>query len=333
MNKTVITLILGLSLSMAGFAQKSPRLAKDKPTVTKPALSTPIVADDRDRAASSNSKPDMVEPPRPISKPTIVKANPKPSQLVAALDANKDGKLSFEEIEAAVETLKKLDTNNNGELTLNEFGTLPEAKKQSRGSIGNLGETKSNLSVRPSSRPSARPSSRPSARRISKSSSTATRAADSKNTSTRKTRLSRRPSRLITKKIPGATAPTNTRATGAVETATGNQKRTVRTAPARKKSKLTSSRRRPTIKLAVSQQSSKLKMLVKKAKSLTQKIEQSMEGIKNPGKSRAAAIWVRKDSKELISSLEEALKKGREIDSNILLNAEKKLIDTEKLLE
>jgi hypothetical protein len=310
---------------MAGFAQKSPRLAKDKPTVTKPALSTPIVADDRDRAASSNSKPDMVEPPRPISKPTIVKANPKPSQLVAALDANKDGKLSFEEIEAAVETLKKLDTNNNGELTLNEFGALPEAKKQSRGSIGNLGETKSNLSVRPSSRPSAR--------RISKSSSTATRAADSKNTSTRKTRPSRRPSRLITKKIPGATAPTNTRATGAVETATGNQKRTVRTAPARKKSKLTSSRRRPTIKLAVSQQSSKLKMLVKKAKSLTQKIEQSMEGIKNPGKSRAAAIWVRKDSKELISSLEEALKKGREIDSNILLNAEKKLIDTEKLLE
>ena len=310
---------------MAGFAQKSPRLAKDKPTVTKPALSTPIVADDRDRAASSNSKPDMVEPPRPISKPTIVKANPKPSQLVAALDANKDGKLSFEEIEAAVETLKKLDTNNNGELTLNEFGTLPEAKKQSRGSIGNLGETKSNLSVRPSSRPSAR--------RISKSSSTATRAADSKNTSTRKTRPSRRPSRLITKKIPGATAPTNTRATGAVETATGNQKRTVRTAPARKKSKLTSSRRRPTIKPAVSQQSSKLKMLVKKAKSLTQKIEQSMEGIKNPGKSRAAAIWVRKDSKELISSLEEELKKGREIDSNILLNAEKKLIDTEKLLE
>ena len=58
-----------------------------------------------------------------------------------------------------------------------------------------------------------------------------------------------------------------------------------------------------------------------------------MEGIKNPEKSRAAAIWVSKDSKELISSLEEELKKGNQIDSNILLNAEKKLIDTEKLLE
>ncbi|MDE2642618.1 MAG: EF-hand domain-containing protein [Verrucomicrobiota bacterium] len=328
MNKTVITLILGLSLAMAGFAQKSPRLAKDKPTVTKPALSTPIEADDRDRADSSNSKPDMVEPPRPTSKPTIVKANPKPSQLVAALDANKDGKLSFKEIEAAVEILKKLDTNKNGELTLNEFGIVPEAKKQSRGSLSNLGETKPNLSARPN----GRPSSRPSARRISKSSSTTTRMADSKNTSPRKTRPSRRPSRLITKKIPGATALTDTRATGAVETATGNQKRTVRTAPARKKSK-SASRRRPTIKPAVSQKSAKLKLLLMKAKSLTQKIEQSMEGIKNPGKSRAAAIWVSKDSKELISSLEEELKKGREIDSNILLNAEKKLIDTEKLLE
>ena len=300
MKKTTIALVLGLSLSMAGFAQKSPRLAKDKQTVRK---STPIAADDRDRAASSNPKPDMVETPRPTSKPTIVKANPNPSQLVAALDANKDGKLSFKEIEAAVEILKKLDTNKNGELTLNEFGTLPEAKKQSRGSIGNPGETKQNLSARPNGRPSsrlsARPNDRPSARRISKSSSTTTRMADSKNTSPRKTRPSRRPSRLITKKIPGA----DTRATGAVETAGGNPKRTVRTAPARKKSKLTSSRRRPTIKPAVSQQSSKLKMLVVKAKSITQKIEQSMEGIKNPEKSRAAAIWVSKDSKELILSL------------------------------
>jgi len=325
MNKTVITLILGLSLALTGFAQKSP---KGSPNVRKSPESNPIVADDRDQVATSKSKPSKLDSTRPDSGPTIIKAKPKPSQLVAALDTNKDGKLSFKEIEAAVEILKKLDTNKNGELTLNEFGTLPEAKKQSRGSIGNLGETKPNLSVRPNGRPSARPS----ARRISKSSSTTTRAADSKNTSPRKTRPSRRPSRLITKKIPGATALTDARATGAVETATGNQKRTVRTAPARKKSKL-ASRRRPTIKPAVSQNTAKLKLLVKKAKSLTQKIEQSMEGIKNPGKSRAAAIWVSKDSKELISSLEEELKKGREIDSNILLNAEKKLIATEKLLE
>ena len=325
MNKTVITLILGLSLALTGFAQKS---LKGSPSVRKSPESNPIVADDRDQVVTSKSKPSKLDSTRTDSGPTIIKAKPKPSQLVAALDTNKDGKLSFKEIEAAVEILKKLDTNKNGELTLNEFGTLPEAKKQSRGSIGNLGETKPNLSVRPNGRPSARPS----ARRISKSSSTTTRAADSKNTSPRKTRPSRRPSRLITKKIPGATSLTDTRATGAVETATGNQKRTVRTAPARKKSKL-ASRKRPTIKPAVSQNSAKLKLLVKKAKSLTQKIEQSMEGIKNPGKSRAAAIWVSKDSKELISSLEEELKKGREIDSNILLNAEKKLINTEKLLE
>ena len=329
MNKTVITLILGLSLALTGFAQKS---LKGSPSVRKSPESNPIVADDRDQAVTSKSKPPKLDSTRPDSGPTIVKAKPKPSQLVAALDTNKDGKLSFKEIEAAVDILKKLDTNKNGELTLNEFGILPEAKKQSRGSIGNPVENKPNLSARPNGRPSARPSDRPSARRISKSASTATRGAGSKNTSPRKTRPSRRPSRLITKKIPGATSLTDTRATGAVETATGNQKRTVRTAPARKKSKL-ASRKRPTIKPAVSQNSAKLKLLVKKAKSLTQKIEQSMEGIKNPGKSRAAAIWVSKDSKELISSLEEELKKGRDIDSNILLNAEKKLINTEKLLE
>ena len=320
-------------MALTGFAQKS---LKGSPSVRKSPESNPIVADDRDQAVTSKSKPPKLDSTRPDSGPTIVKTKPKPSQLVAALDTNKDGKLSFKEIEAAVEILKKLDTNKNGELTLNEFGTLPEAKKQSRGSIGNPGETKPNLSARPNGRPSsrlsARPSDRPSARRISKSASTATRGGGSKNTSPRKTRPSRRPSRLITKKIPGATSLTDTRATGAVETATGNQKRTVRTAPARKKSKL-ASRKRPTIKPAVSQNSAKLKLLVKKAKSLTQKIEQSMEGIKNPGKSRAAAIWVSKDSKKLISSLEEELKKGRDIDSNILLNAEKKLKNAEKLLE
>ena len=55
-----------------------------------------------------------------------MKAKRKPSQLVAALDANNDGKLSLKEIEAAVEVLKKLDANKDGELTLQEFGPVPE---------------------------------------------------------------------------------------------------------------------------------------------------------------------------------------------------------------
>jgi len=309
-------MVLGLGLVMTGFAQSSPK-PKGRPGAAKP-------------VASPKAKPPKVESPRPASGPTIVRVKPKPSQLVAALDANEDGKLSFKEIEAAVAALKKLDQNKDGELTLNEFGPAPEAAKQSRGSLGKPGGAKPSVSVRPSGRPSGRPSARPSR----KPNSSATRATGSRNASPQKTRPGGRPSRLISKKKPGAPAQTGARATGAAGAATGKPKRTVRTAPARKKSK-SASRRRPTAKPADSQQVAKLKALVEEAKSLTQQVKQAMGGIKNPGKSRAAAIWVSKDSEELLSSLEEELKKGAGIDvnSNIFSNAEKKLADVKKLLE
>ena len=312
MKKTAIAMTLGLGLAVTGFAQSAAK-PKGRPSAAKP-------------AASSKSKPPRLGSPRPASGPTIVKAKPRPTQLVSALDANKDGKLSYKEIEAAVAALKKLDQNKDGELTLNEFGPAPEVAKQSRGSLGKPGGAKPSVSVRPSGRPSARPSRKPN--------SSATRATGSRNASPQKTRPGGRPSRLISKKKPGAPAQTGARATGAADAATGKPKRTVRTAPARKKSK-SASRRRPTANPADSQQVAKLKALVEEATSLTQQVKQAMGGIKNPGKSRAAAIWVSKDSEELLSSLEEELKKGAGIDvnSNIFSNAEKKLADVKKLLE
>ena len=64
-------------------------------------------------------------PPRAATgKPTIVTVKPKPSRLVQALDSNQDGKLSLEEIEAAVAILKGLDQDGNGELTSDEFGPV-----------------------------------------------------------------------------------------------------------------------------------------------------------------------------------------------------------------
>ena len=63
-------------------------------------------------------------------KPTIVTVKPKPSRLVQALDSNQDGKLSVEEIEAAVAILKGLDQDGNGELTSDEFGPVMTSKKQ-----------------------------------------------------------------------------------------------------------------------------------------------------------------------------------------------------------
>jgi hypothetical protein len=314
MKTRVLATMLGLGLVMTGFAQSSPKPPKGRPGAAKP-------------VASPKAKPPKVESLRPASGPTIVRAKPKPSQLVAALDANKDGKLSFKEVEAAVAILKKLDKNKDGELTLNEFGPAPEAGKQSRGSLDKPGGAKPSVSARPSGRPSARPSRKPN--------SSATRATGSRNASPRKIRSGGRPSRLISRKKPGDPAQTGARgATGDAGAATDKPKRTVRTTPARKKSKF-ASRRRPTVKPADSQQVVKLKALVEEAKSLTQKVKQAMGGIKDPRKSRAAAIWVSKDSEELLSSLKEELKKGAGIDvnSNIFSNAEKKLADVKKLLE
>jgi hypothetical protein len=323
MKTRVLATMLGLGLVMTGFAQSSPKPPKGRPGAAKP-------------VASPKAKPPKVESLRPASGPTIVRAKPKPSQLVAALDANKDGKLSFKEVEAAVAILKKLDKNKDGQLTLNEFGPVAEPAKQSRGSLGKPGGAKPSVSARPSGRPSARPGGRPSTRLSRNSNSSTKRGAGARNTSPQKaTRPSGRPSRLVTKKKPGAPAQTGARgATGDAGAATGKPKRTVRTAPARKKSK-SASRRRPTVKPADSQQVVKLKALVEEAKSLTQKVKQAMGGIKNPQKSRAAAIWVSKDSEELLSSLKEELKKGAGIDvnSNIFSNAEKKLADVKKLLE
>jgi hypothetical protein len=42
--------------------------------------------------------------------------------LIGALDADKDGKISAEEMENAPEALKELDKNGDGELTPDEFG-------------------------------------------------------------------------------------------------------------------------------------------------------------------------------------------------------------------
>ena len=69
-------------------------------------------------------------------KPTIVTVKPKPSRLVQALDSNQDGKLSVEEIEAAVAILKGLDQDGNGELTSDEFGPVVAAEKPTSRAMG-----------------------------------------------------------------------------------------------------------------------------------------------------------------------------------------------------
>ncbi|MBT7734583.1 MAG: hypothetical protein HN707_06715, partial [Verrucomicrobia bacterium] len=92
MKKTAIALTLGLSLAMTGFAQSTAKKPKGGPSVRKSAAASPIVAGDR--AATSKSKPPKAKAPGRVSGPTVIKAKPQPSQLMMALDANEDGKLS-----------------------------------------------------------------------------------------------------------------------------------------------------------------------------------------------------------------------------------------------
>lgn len=103
MNKkthTIVTIIMGLAMVISGMAQ-SP--AKPKRQTTSSV------------EASTSAK-------KPVSK------------LVAALDRNKDGKLSKKEVEAIADVFKLLDKDKNGELTLTEFG-LPPSNPQSASAV------------------------------------------------------------------------------------------------------------------------------------------------------------------------------------------------------
>jgi Ca2+-binding EF-hand superfamily protein len=54
-------------------------------------------------------------------KPGFGRPGFPPNPLVGALDTDKDGKISAEELKNAVAALKKLDKNNDGELTAEEL--------------------------------------------------------------------------------------------------------------------------------------------------------------------------------------------------------------------
>ena len=111
MTKYTAVLTYGLSLAITSFAQ-STIAPSGKPSGAKASITK--------KSKQSKSKLTALS-----SKSIVVKVKPQSTKLLIALDTNKDGKLSFMEIEAAVKTLKQLDENMDGELTLEEFG-LPE---------------------------------------------------------------------------------------------------------------------------------------------------------------------------------------------------------------
>ncbi len=333
---------------MTGFAQSTAKKPKGRPSVRKSAAASPIVAGDRDRAATSKSKPPMAKAPGRVSGPTVIKAKPQPSQLMMALDANEDGKLSLEEIKAAVKAFKTLDENEDGELTLNEFGPLPVVAKQSRGdgTSAKGGALSSTLKAgaKPSGRPGRRPTAKPSGRLGKKPTALANRTTPgTKKPSAKRPRPSARP-RPNSKPGTGV-AQKNARGDGtsakSSETPTGRAtpKRVARKSPARKKSK-SASRRRPaskpttTLAAAASSVDAELKALVGDTEAVTEQIKQAVAKIKNPVKKQAALRWVRRGSRELLSSLGKEIE-GQDADKKAdqVEEAKLKLAEVRKLLE
>ncbi|MCH2388849.1 MAG: EF-hand domain-containing protein, partial [Opitutales bacterium] len=130
-----------------------------------------------------------VSPPRAATgKPTIVTVKPKPSRLVQALDSNQDGKLSVEEIEAAVAILKGLDQDGNGELTSDEFGPVVAAEKPTSRSILRPTNPSKPSTINRPNRPGRRPTAKPT-----RPGTRPARVATSKNPPSRLKRPSGRP--------------------------------------------------------------------------------------------------------------------------------------------
>jgi hypothetical protein len=260
-----------------------------------------------------------------------------------ALDANKDGKLSLKEIEAAVKALKKLDKNKDGELTLIEFGPAPDVDKPEPRSLGKPGGATPRVATKPSGRPGRRPTAKPSGRPGTKPKALASRTPGAKKPSAKSTRPgarprpSAKPGRRVAKT--GAAGDTSAKSSGAAATGRTKPKRVARKSPALKKSK-SASRRRPAPKpttppaSAGSPVDAELKALIDETKAVTKQIKQAVAKIKNPAKKQAALMWVRKGSRELLSSLDKEIE-GQNADNKAgqVEEAKQKLDEVRKLLE
>ena len=309
MKKTAMTLILGLSLAMAGFAQSAAK-PKGRPNPAKP-------------AASSKSKLPKPKAPGRASGPTVIKAKPQPSQLMMALDANEDGKLSLKEIEAAVKALKQLDENNDGELTLNEFGPAPELAKPSRGDGTSAKGGALSSTLKAGAKPSGRPGRRPTAKPSGSPKAIAGRTPGTKRPGARATRPGARP-RPSSK--PGqanrgdgtsakAGDPVNS---GGASTAKTSPRRVAKKAPARKVSK------------AALTADPEIKTLIDETATVTELIRKATPRIKNLAKKQTAQNWTRRGSRAFLRSLNNIQGQDKAVK---LVEAKQKLEEVRKLLE
>ena len=290
-----------------------------------------------------------VSPPRAATgKPTIVTVKPKPSRLVQALDSNQDGKLSVEEIEAAVAILKGLDQDGNGELTSDEFGPVVAAEKPTSRSILRPTNPSKPSTINRPNRPGRRPTAKPT-----RPGTRPARVATSKNPPSRlkrpggRPRPSGRPARSVAK----ASAPTSAtdKSPGAAAPARPNKSRVSSSSNARKKPR-TNSRRNPTAagnakpkvlptppQKAPAEGTSTREELIAlqaEAKQILEGLKQSVGTIKDRNKKRTVLQWVRKDYRQLSQSLSTGLRSNDiEAQKTLIEETKQKIAEAKQLLE
>ena len=288
-------------------------------------------------------------PPRAATgKPTIVTVKPKPSRLVQALDSNQDGKLSVEEIEAAVAILKGLDQDGNGELTSDEFGPVVAAEKPTSRSILRPTNPSKPSTINRPNRPGRRPTAKPT-----RPGTRPARVATSKNPPSRlkrpggRPRPSGRPARSVAK----ASAPTSAtdKSPGVAAPARPNKSRVSSSSNARKKPR-TNSRRNPTAagnakpkvlptppQKAPAEGTSTREELIAlqaEAKQILEGLKQSVGTIKDRNKKRTVLQWVRKDYRQLSQSLSTGLRSNDiEAQKTLIEETKQKIAEAKQLLE
>ena len=289
-------------------------------------------------------------PPRAATgKPTIVTVKPKPSRLVQALDSNQDGKLSVEEIEAAVAILKGLDQDGNGELTSDEFGPAVAAEKPtSRAILRPTTPSKQSTINRPN-RPGRRPTAKPT-----RPGTRPARVATSKNPPSRLKRPSGRPrpAGRPVRSVAKASAPkseTNKSSSSTAAPARPNKSRVFSSSNARKKPR-TNSRRNPTAagnakpkvlptppQKAPAEGTSTREELIAlqaEAKQILEGLKQSVGTIKDRNKKRTVLQWVRKDYRQLSQSLSTGLRSNDiEAQKTLIEETKQKIAEAKQLLE
>ena len=291
-----------------------------------------------------------VSPPRAATgKPTIVTVKPKPSRLVQALDSNQDGKLSLEEIEAAVAILKGLDQDGNGELTSDEFGPVVAAEKPtSRAILRPTTPSKQSTINRPN-RPGRRPTAKPT-----RPGNRPARVATSKNPPSRLKRPSGRPrpAGRPVRSVAKASAPkseTNKSSSSTAAPARPINSRVISSSNARKKTR-TNSRRNPTAagkakpkvlqtppqKVLVESISTREELIAlqAEAKQILEGLKQSAGTIKDRDKKQRVLQWVRKDYRQLSKSLNAGLRSNDiEAQKTLIEETKQKIAEAKQLLQ